>query len=290
MDLLSEDECQHLLDTVRDVASGDRFWERDIGIVYNEYVKSRAITPNRNLIPGNPAEASGTPGVFAPIPIVRPLPGARRLALPPAQTLHRSLSESILQRRTRRDFGGEAIAFAHLSTLLGHGCGTTGFCDAYGYSRLPLRTFPSSGGLQAPEVYLSVQAVDDVPAGLYHYHPIDNVLESLTPGNHGAALRRAALDQPYVEAAAVVFVITGYYQRLRWKYGDRGYRYMCMDAGFLGENLYLASEALGLGACAIAGFLDDPLNGLLNLDGQNEMVLLLIAVGVPGIPGPKHPV
>ena len=75
-------------------------------------------------------------------------------------------------------------------------------------------------------------------------------------------------------------MLTGYYDRLRWKYGERAYRYMCMDTGFLAENLYLAAEAMGLGACAIAGFIDDAVEKLLGVDGKSEVVLLLATVGV----------
>jgi SagB-type dehydrogenase family enzyme len=56
---------------------------------------------------------------------------------------------------------------------------------------------------------------------------------------------------------------------------------MCIDTGYLGQNIYLVAEALGLGACAIAGFVDDALEQLLGVDGKNEMILLLTAVGVP---------
>ena len=170
-----------------------------------------------------------------------------------------------------------------LSALLQHGCGTTGFAAAYGYTRLPLRTFPSSGGLQAPEVYLSAQAVEGVDPGIYHYHPVDHKLELIKPGNHGSTLRDLALDQPWVETASVVMIITGFYERLRWKYQARGYRFMCMDAGFLAENICLSARALSLGACAIAGFIDDALETLLGIDGEDEVPLLLISVGTPGM-------
>jgi SagB-type dehydrogenase family enzyme len=103
----------------------------------------------------------------------------------------------------------------------------------------------------------------------------------MRPDDHGPLLHALALGQDYVQSAAVVFIITGYYERLAWKYGERAYRYMCMDVGFLGENLYLVSEGLGLGACAIAGFIDDAVEDLLDIDGRDELALLLVSVGVP---------
>ena len=66
---------------------------------------------------------------------------------------------------------------------------------------------------------------------------------------------------------------------MTWKYGQRGYRYLHLDAGHVCQNLYLAAEAIGAGACAIGAFDDDALNGLLGLDGINHFVIYAAAVG-----------
>jgi SagB-type dehydrogenase family enzyme len=287
VDVLSEYECQHLLSAVQDVADGERFWEHDMGLVYNEHVKARYFNVSRNMSSVIPAGPVGEEGLFIPVTIVKSYGEAPRIELPPPEHLDQPLSETLRQRRSRRDYTGASISPVQLSTLLHHTCGVTEFVVGYDYTRLPLRTFPSSGGLQVPEVYLSVQAVSGIDAGLYHYHPVDHVLECLKLGDHGPVLADVALGQPYLETAAVVFLLTGYYERLRWKYGERAYRYMCMDVGFLGENLYLAATALGLGVCAIAGFIDDAFEKVLEIDGEEEIPLLLTTVGVPR-PGPSQ--
>ena len=79
--------------------------------------------------------------------------------------------------------------------------------------------------------------------------------------------------------AAVCFVLTAIFQRTRWRYRERAYRYVLLEAGHLGQNLYLAASSIGLGACAVGAFLDDKLNDLLGLDGEQEAVLYIIAVG-----------
>lgn len=281
IELLSEYECERLLGAVRRVTSGERFWEDDISIHYNEYVKVRYLRPDgdaQSLIPGEPTVAET---FFFPIPIIKSYVNTPRVTLPAPEHVSADLTTTLAQRRSRREYTGEHISLGQLSTILMNACGVMGFVPAYDYNRLPLRSFPSSGGLQAPEVYLSVHAVGDVPPGLYHYQPVDHALELLKDGNHSAELCEAALDQPFVETSALVFIITGYYERLRWKYGERAYRFMCMDAGFLSENIYLLAEAMGLGVCAIAGFVDDTFEKLLGVNGRDEMVLLLITVGVP---------
>jgi SagB-type dehydrogenase family enzyme len=77
----------------------------------------------------------------------------------------------------------------------------------------------------------------------------------------------------------VCFVLSAIFQRLRWKYHERTYRYALLEAGHIGQNLYLAATSLGLGACAVGAFLDDDLNRLLGLDGEEEAALLVVASG-----------
>jgi SagB-type dehydrogenase family enzyme len=79
--------------------------------------------------------------------------------------------------------------------------------------------------------------------------------------------------------ASVCFILSAIFQRTRWKYHERTYRYVLMEAGHLGQNLYLAATSLGLSACAIGAFFDDALNDMLGLDGQEEAALYLVTVG-----------
>jgi SagB-type dehydrogenase family enzyme len=79
--------------------------------------------------------------------------------------------------------------------------------------------------------------------------------------------------------AGVCFVLSAVFQRTRWKYRERTYRYVLLEAGHIGQNLYLAATSMGLGACAVGAFLDDELNDLLGVDGKEEAALYLISVG-----------
>lgn len=299
IDLLSEHECERLAALVEDTVAGNRYWETDIAIVYNEYVKGRLrhLSPAPPEVfgeqppgmPPSPAPGSDSggdgsgpdEGIFAPIPIVKAIQSMGRVELPAPRTVEAPLGKALGGRRTKRDFAPKGVTLEQLSTVLQLACGVNGKVAAYGYTQLPLRTFPSSGGLQAPEVYLSIQRVDGVRSGLYHYHPLRHALDLLSEGAYGRALRELSLGQPWLETAPVVVAISGYYERLRWKYGERAYRFMCVDAGSLAQNLHLVAEGLGLGACAIAGFADDAVERLFQIDGREEMVLLLVCLGVP---------
>ena len=66
---------------------------------------------------------------------------------------------------------------------------------------------------------------------------------------------------------------------MKWRYGERGYRYIHLDAGHVCQNLYLAAQTIESGVCAVAAFDDDELNALLDLDGQEQFVVYLASVG-----------
>jgi SagB-type dehydrogenase family enzyme len=272
--LLSEQECRRLLATVERVAAGDPFWEGDFGLLYNEYVKLRGFR-TRSVIAGVLVKED----TFRTLDLIKTYPLHRQIVLPPAGDVITRLGEAILRRRSRREYGIAALSAEQLSTLLRYGVGVTAEVPAYGVSRLPLRTFPSHGGLQAPELYVAVRNVSGVPAGIYHYEVGDHQLAEIKAGDHSNALHHAAFDEEFVQRAAVVFIVTGYYERLRWKNGERAYRFMCIDSGFVGQNLYLMSEAMGLGACAVSGFAQDQIEELIKVDGKTEIPLFLLAVG-----------
>lgn len=279
LELLSEYECQHLIRLVDPVVAGERFWEGDVAIFYNEYVKMRSSNISRNPASFVSTAPVAQEGIFAPIPLVKSYQAADRVSLPPPRHVGAALSDLVVRRRSRRRYQDRPISPEQLATMLQHAAGITGAAPAYDFSTLPLRTFPSAGGLQSPELYCFARLVDGVPPGLYHYHCVDHVLESLGSADGWSALCDAVPGQPYIATAPVAFIVTGYYERLRWKYGPRAYRYMGMDAGFLAQNLHLVGEGLGLGVCAVAGFLDDLLEGLLNINGEDELPLLLVTAG-----------
>ena len=80
-------------------------------------------------------------------------------------------------------------------------------------------------------------------------------------------------------SAAMVVLISGVVERTRRKYGDRGYRYVLLDIGHLGENLYLACTALGLAMVTTCGFYDDEAADLLGIDGCDEAVFYVAFIG-----------
>ncbi len=82
-----------------------------------------------------------------------------------------------------------------------------------------------------------------------------------------------------VGESAAAFIWTAIPGRSKWKYHERAYRYIYLDAGHIGQNLYLAATALGLGCCTIGAFFDGEVNDIIGIDGSKETAVYLGAVG-----------
>ncbi|MDW7732618.1 MAG: SagB/ThcOx family dehydrogenase, partial [Methanolobus sp.] len=147
-------------------------------------------------------------------------------------------------------------------------------------SSVTFRTVPSAGAMHALETYLLVNNVEGLEAGLYHFLPIDHKLVQIEAGEHVAGdIKTACLEQPFVINSAVTFIWTAVPYRMKWRYGERGYRYLHLDAGHVCQNLYLSAQSVGCGVCAIAAFLDDNMNALLRIDGEKEFTIYIATVG-----------
>jgi SagB-type dehydrogenase family enzyme len=141
------------------------------------------------------------------------------------------------------------------------------------------RTAPSAGALYPIETYVGAQRVEGLEPGIYHYNVPDHALEQLRLGDLRMQTARAALDQRMVLHADVVFFWTAVFERSKWKYKQRAYRYIYLDAGHIAQNVALAAEALGLGSCQIAALYDDEVNALLDVDGERESIVYMTLVG-----------
>jgi SagB-type dehydrogenase family enzyme len=199
------------------------------------------------------------------------LPAAKDL--PPAAVALRGVVE---QRRSLRDYAETPLTKEELSFLLW--C-TQGIRQVFPGSRTE-RTVPSAGARHAFETLVLANNVSGTPPGLYRYVATKHALaeENLSPGV-ADRLTEACLGQDFVKRSAATFVWVAVAYRMLYRYGERGFRYLYLDAGHVCQNLYLAAEAIGCGACAIAAFSDDDVNRVLRLDGQEQFAIYLGAVG-----------
>ena len=141
-----------------------------------------------------------------------------------------------------------------------------------------LRTAPSAGALYPLELYVVAGNVTGLPPGIYKYRRERHELLSLAKGDRRNDLCNAALGQSSIRRAAVVIVLSGVYGRTTVKYGERGIRYVHMEAGHAAQNVYLQAVPLQLGTVVIGAFHDEEVKRMMMMTDK-EKPLYIIPLG-----------
>jgi SagB-type dehydrogenase family enzyme len=204
-------------------------------------------------------------------------PQAPRVRLAsPQMTAGAPLWEVMATRQSERRFVEAPLTQAELSQLLWAAQGLTHAVNGHVF-----RAAPSAGALYPVETYVVIHSVDAVEPGVYHYTVPEHALEQLAAGDYRVPVAHAALDQRMAAEANIIFVWTAVFARGKWKYRQRAYRYVYLDAGHIAQNVALAAVGLGLGSCQIAAIYDDEANAILGVDGEEESALYMTVVGRP---------
>jgi len=199
--------------------------------------------------------------------------GSGVIALPPAASGTRSFGDVARTRRSALDFmgGTQSISLALLAAILRSGA-----------ERLSA-DFASTRFIR---LYLYVHRVDGLRPGVYRFWAKCDELEQVKIGDQRVAAAALSLGQDLAGNACVAFSMVGDLEGAAGTYGDRGYRYVHFEAGAIGQRLYLAAEALGLGATGIGAFYDDGVHRHLDLTPKEGQVVYHFAIGYP-IPDPR---
>ncbi len=194
---------------------------------------------------------------------------------PPITRGNVSVEEAISRRRSVRSYADKPLSLLHVSQLLWAAQGITD--PARG-----LRAAPSAGATYPLEVYVVVGAggVIGLEAGVYRYYPESHEIKLVKLGDLRKMLAEACLGQSWVREAPVSIVITAVYERTTSRYGERGERYVHMEAGHVGENIYLECVSLGLGCVVVGAFYDHDVARILAIPA-GESPLYVIPVGFP---------
>jgi len=184
------------------------------------------------------------------------------------------LEEAIARRKSIRDFTSQPISQSQLSQILWAAQSTSDTSWN--------RTVPSAGATYPLEVFVvcGANGVEQISEGIYHYNADSHSLMLHHRGDVRFELARAALDQEFIYEAPVDIVICAIYERTMRRYGTRGERYVHMEVGHAGQNIYLQATALGLGTVAIGAFNDESVREVLRLDRQYRP-LYIMPVGRP---------
>ena len=196
------------------------------------------------------------------------------IALPkPASDSDTSVERALLERRSVRSFREAALTLEQLGQLLWSAQGIT---DSSGK-----RTAPSAMALYPLEVYAVVGNVKGVSPGVYKYRPQSHELVKTLDGDQRKALSQAATGQMSVRQGAIDIVITAVYERTTRQFGERGIRFVHMEAGHAAQNICLQAVALKLGTVTVGAFNDDDVKKVLELSGD-ETPLYIMPVGKTG--------
>ena len=156
-----------------------------------------------------------------------------------------------------RDFANLDLTLNELSIILHQSYGIIGELPCKGDFQQNLRSSPSAGGLYPAEIYIAVRKVSGVEPGIYHYNVVNHEIELLIPGDPTGQMYDVCCGQEFVHNTSIVIIMSGVLARTKLKYGERGYRYVLIDIGNLGQNIYLSCASLDLAIMTTCGFFDD---------------------------------
>jgi SagB-type dehydrogenase family enzyme len=190
------------------------------------------------------------------------------------EPIHADYEDVLKRRHSNRDFTSRSLSKKELSQLLLYSCG---LLDT---EQNNSRVNPSGGARFPIEVYPIVfSGNNEVPAGVYHYDVKNHSLDVLWSRKFSPEDISKLFVYDFVHTASCALILTGVFSRDQMKYGERGYRYILLDAGHISENVYLTGTALGLKVCALGGSLDENIEQLLDIDGVTESLVHTIIIG-----------
>ena len=188
----------------------------------------------------------------------------------PERTGTISVEQALHSRRSVRSFKPEPLSLEELSQLL---------WAAQGVTAGRFRTVPSAGALYPLEVYVAVGNVEGLDAGVYRYDAALHALSQVREGDVLRTLARAAYFQKSARSGAIALVFSAVYERTTGKYGERGIRYVHMEAGHAAQNVYMQAEALGLATVVLGAFMDRWVKRVFHME-EDEQPLSIMPVGV----------
>jgi len=178
-----------------------------------------------------------------------------------------SLEETLNKRQSTREYTAELLSLEEVSQIL---------WASYGINKWSKLTVPSAGALYPLKIYLAAGAVEGMPPGLYRYNYKKQSLTQISSQDKRALLSEAALGQRWIKDAPAAVIICADYKITTSRYGSRGIRYVDIEVGHVGENIYLQATALGIGTVAIGAFSDE---GVKNILGVKEDPVYIMPLG-----------
>ena len=189
-----------------------------------------------------------------------------------------SVENTILSRESRRLYKG-LVSIEDVSKLLFFANGFKNFFNSDEFGVSYQSTAPSAGSRHSIELYVILRNIKGVSDGIYHYdvenHALEVLEETTVPS---MTIFKLFLKQDFTQAN-IILLMTSIHSRSSWKYGPRGYRFIHLDAGHIGQNVYLIGETMNLAVSAIGGWDDSIAEKLIHIDGKKEFMIYAMAIG-----------
>lgn len=192
-----------------------------------------------------------------------------------------NIYDCIKDRRSVRKYADEKISIQELSYLL---WSTQGIQKVIGENSATLRTVPSGGASHTFETYLFINRVEHLKNGVYRYLPLEHKLLFMFELNNmnediDKATPRQIFVQNFASKSAVVFAWSSIPYRAEYKFDITAHKKILIDVGHVCQNLHIACESINCGACAIGIYDQEFVDKTLQLDGENEFIIYMAAVG-----------
>jgi SagB-type dehydrogenase family enzyme len=198
----------------------------------------------------------------------------RQIELPEFPMRGDNLRKLLLKRFSYRNFSKKAVTLKQLSEILYYSAGIVRKVE--GELRRP---YPSAGAKYPIEIYPLILVNNEVQKGLYHYDPANHSLDVLLDSLKNSDISGIWKTQQWFKKASIILILTAAYTRTTEKYGEVGLAFPFIEAGHIGQNVYLLAQSMEIGCCAIGQFNEKPLCELLDINIFEEYPIYYIALG-----------
>jgi SagB-type dehydrogenase family enzyme len=198
--------------------------------------------------------------------------------------LNTPLGQALLARTTARSISPTRISLKQLASLLHYCYGITRDNKDTNYPR-PFRATPSGGALYPLELFFHARQVEELTPGVYHYNPVQNDLRLILQGDRTDEISAAMVQPNIAHDTSLLVFLTAIFDRSIFKYRDRGYRFVLLEAGHVAQNINLTATALGFGCINLGGYYDREIDEFLGIDGVTHSTIYMVGIGGRGEPG-----
>ena len=182
-------------------------------------------------------------------------------------------------RMTTHGMSPCSLPMKHAATILHYGYGNIRKNEEQGSVPVGFKASPSAGALYPLELYCYSQCVEGMTTGLYHYDSVRHGLAIVRAGDARELLGRSMIQTSIPYECSILVFVTAVFERSIFKYGDRGYRFVLLEAGHVAQNIDLVAIGLGLGSINIGGFFDRRVDEFLGIDGCAHSALYIVGIG-----------